>query len=94
MPPSDQVKQSANISLNLDQDQAPTNWERPEHDEFTQEDIISGEKTMTITIDQDIHFIRDVRKGMHSRGFDRAWLNDDEIRVQHFHDWLDLFISS
>ncbi len=94
MPPSEDVKQSANISFNLDHEGTPTDWERPEHDEFTQDDIIAGSKTMTITIDQDIHFIRDVQKGMHSRGFGRAWLNDDEIRVQHFHNWVDHFMES
>jgi hypothetical protein len=36
---------------------------RPEHDEFTQEDVIAGRKTMTLTIDQDVHYIRDVLAG-------------------------------
>ncbi len=81
---------SANLSFNLDKEALPEQWDRPEHDEFTQDDIIEGRKTMTITIDQDIHFIRDVQKGMQSRGFNEAWLNDDECRVQHFHDWLDV----
>ncbi len=67
--------------------------ERPEHDEFTQEDIIAGRKTMTITIDQDVHLIRDVQAGMRSRGFDTAVLGDDEVRVQHYHDWLDHFMA-
>ena len=68
--------------------------ERPERDVFDQEDIISGDKTMTITIDQDVHLIRDVQAGMRSRGFDTAQLCDDEIRVQHYHDWLDLKMGS
>lgn len=84
---------SANISFNLDAESLPQNWERPEHDEFSQQDIIEGRKTMTITIDQDIHFIRDVQKGMHSRGFSAAWLNEDEQRVQFFHDWLDQYMA-
>ncbi len=42
---------------------------RPEHDEFTQDDVISGNKTMTITIDQDVHPIRDIQAGMRSRSF-------------------------
>ena len=62
---------------------------RPQHDEFTQDDIIAGRKSMNLTIDQDIHLIRDVQAGMHSRGFGAARLCDDEVRVQHFHDWLD-----
>jgi len=91
MPPAEQ--NSANISFNLDHESLPDDWERPEHDDFNQEDIIEGRKTMTITIDQDIHFIRDVQKGMHSRGFNAAWLNDDEQRVQFFHDWLDHYLN-
>ena len=39
-----------------------------------------------ITIDQDIHFICDVQKSMHSKRFNEAWLNDDEARVQRYHD--------
>ncbi len=67
--------------------------ERPEHDVFDQDDIIAGRKTMTRTIDQDIHLIRDVQAGMRSRGFDTAVLCDDESRVQHYHDWLNHFMS-
>jgi hypothetical protein len=66
---------------------------RPEHDVFTQEDVIAGTHSMTITIDQDIHLLRDMQAGMHSRGFGRAWLNEDEARVQHFHDWLDIWLD-
>ena len=65
---------------------------RPDHDDFTQEDVISGLKTMSITLDQDIHFIRDVQAGMHSRGFDETLLCDDEARIQHYHDWMDHFM--
>lgn len=61
---------------------------RPEHDEFTQEDIIEGRKTMGMTIDQDVHYIRDVQAGMHSSGFDASLLCDEEARIQHYHDWL------
>ena len=62
---------------------------RPEHEYFDQEDIIAGRKTLGRTMDEDVHFIRDVQAGMHSRGFETAILNSDEIRVQHFHAWLD-----
>ena len=93
MPPDDAVRQSANISFNLDQEELPEFRERPEHDEFTQEDIIAGDKTMTITLDQDVHLIRDVQKGMRSRGFREAWLNDDEDRVSHYHAWLDRYMN-
>ena len=66
---------------------------RPEHDEFDQQDIIEGRKTMGITIDQDVHYIRDVQAGMHSRGFEAALLSDEEARVQHYHDWLDHWLG-
>lgn len=66
---------------------------RPVHDEFTQDDVIAGRKTMGVTIDQDVHFIRDVQAGMHSRGFAAQLLNDDEVRIQHYHDWLDHWIG-
>ena len=93
MLPDPKVGTSANISFNLDQEGLPEGTVRPEHDEFTQNDIIAGDKTMTITLDQDIHLIRDVQKGMHSRGFSEAWLNDDENRVQHYHTWLDRYMD-
>lgn len=85
------LQNRANVSFNLDQTGDGTF--RPEHDEFDQEAIIAGEKTMTITLDQDIHLIRDVQKGMQSRGFREAWLNDDEARVQHYHSWIDRYMS-
>jgi phenylpropionate dioxygenase-like ring-hydroxylating dioxygenase large terminal subunit len=85
------LQNRANLSFNLDQTSDGT--VRPEHDEFDQEAIIAGEKTMTITLDQDIHLIRDVQKGMHSRGFREAWLNDDEARVQHYHSWVDRYMN-
>ncbi len=62
---------------------------RPDHDEFEHDDVLNGEKSMTITIDQDVELIRDIQAGMHSRGFDRAVLSEEEARIQHYHDWLD-----
>lgn len=91
--PDPEIQQTAtNISFNLDQ--TSNGEDRPEHDEFDQEAIIAGEKSMTITLDQDIHLIRDVQKGMHSRGFNEAWLCDDESRVAHFHAWIDRYMAS
>ena len=66
--------------------------ERPEHASFTAQDVIDGRHSMTITIDQDIYYLADMQAGLHSRGFDHATLNMDEIRVQHFHDWVDEWI--
>ena len=67
---------------------------RPEYDEFGQGDIIAGHKSFDITLDQDVHYIRDVQAGMHSRGFDTARLCSDEDRVQHYHDWLDHWMGA
>lgn len=93
MEPDPKVAEKVNVSFNMGQDRPPVPEERPERDVFTQEDIIEGRKTMTITIDQDVHFIRDVQKGMHSKGFSKAWLNDDECRVQHYHDWMNHYMG-
>ncbi len=67
--------------------------DRPEREVFDQADVVAGKYSMTITIDQDIHLLRDMQAGMHSRGFRRAVLNEDEIRVQHFHDWVDTWLD-
>ena len=58
------------------------------------EDVVEGRNSMTITIDQDIHYLNGMQAGMHSRGFEAAVLNNDEERVQHFHNWLDYWIDS
>jgi len=93
MQPREEVARRAGVVFEPYEGTVFDESERPPHDDFTQDDIISGRKTMTITIDQDIHLIRDVQKGMHSRGFDTARLCDDEVRVQHYHDWLDHFMG-
>ena len=66
---------------------------RVEHEVFTRQDVIEGRNSMTVTIDQDIHYLNDMQAGMHSRGFDKAILSKDEERVQHFHDWVDNWLS-
>lgn len=68
--------------------------ERPAREEFDQADVIAGRHSLTITIDQDICYLPDMQAGMHSRGFDHAVLNVEEVRVQHFHDWLDEWMNS
>ena len=68
--------------------------ERPEREVFTQDEIIAGRISMNLTVDQDVHYLRDMQAGMHSRGFKQAWLSEDESRVQHFHDWVDTWMNS
>jgi hypothetical protein len=55
--------------------------------------VLAGKHSLTITIDQDIECLPDMQAGMRSRGFDRAVLNADEVRVQHFHDWVDAWCA-
>ena len=68
--------------------------ERPEHESFSAEDVIAGRHSLTITIDQDIYYLAGMQAGMHSRGFGSAVLNDDEVRVQHFHDWVNVYLDN
>ena len=55
--------------------------------------MVSGEHSLTITIDQDIYYLADMQAGMRSAGFAGAVLNEDEVRVQHFHDWVDSWLA-
>lgn len=72
----------------------PDAHDRPQRDVFEHRAIIGGEKTMTPTIDQDIELLGSVQAGMASDGFDTVWLNDDEMRVQHFHNELDRLLGA
>lgn len=64
----------------------PQTYTRPSRDEFGYDQVIAGEKTMTDTIDQDVELLGGVQTGMRSAGFSTTYLNDDEMRVQHFHN--------
>lgn len=70
----------------------PDNYLRPERDVFGYDAVIAGDKTMTDTIDQDVELLGGVQKGMQSAGFQDVFLNDDEMRVQHFHNHLNQII--
>ena len=67
----------------------PTDYRRPDCDVFEHTEILNGNRTMTDTIDQDIELLGGVQAGMASKGFDRVWLSDEELRVQHFHNELE-----
>ena len=76
------------FSLGVDPSMArPTGSDRPDREVFTRDDVVEGRNSMTITVDQDIFYLNEMQAGLHSRGFDHAVLNQDEGRVQHFHDW-------
>ena len=64
----------------------PEGYVRPDRDIFDYAEVIAGRKTMTDTIDQDVELLSNVQAGMRSDAFDTTWLNDDEMRVQHFHN--------
>lgn len=93
MEPDDNA-QTTGVNISFSREQAQGAGARPERDEFPYQDIVEGRKTMTITQDQDISLIRDIQKGMQSRGFSEAWLNDDESRVQHYHTWIDRYMNA
>ena len=91
--PRAEVAATAGVDFEPFNAEDTSDGQRPDHDQFDQEDVIAGRKTMSITIDQDIHFIRDVQAGMHSRGYNDQFLCDDEVRIQHYHDWMDHFMG-
>jgi phenylpropionate dioxygenase-like ring-hydroxylating dioxygenase large terminal subunit len=74
--------------------ECPGDHVRPQRDVFDHEAIVRGEKTMTETVDQDIALLAGVQAGMGSAGFDSVWLNDDEMRLQHFHSEWERLIPS
>ena len=67
----------------------PPDYTRPKRDVFEHTEILNGNRTMTDTIDQDIELLGGVQAGMASAGFQRVWLSDEELRVQHFHNELE-----
>jgi len=71
----------------------PADYVRPQRDVFEHTEVIDGNKTMTITIDQDIELLGGVQAGMASRGFKRVLLGDEELRVQHFHNNLEALLA-
>ena len=71
----------------------PPTQGRPEREVLTRDDVLAGRTSMNITVDQDLFYLPFMQAGMASRGFTQAWLNQDESRVQHFHDWLDICLA-
>jgi phenylpropionate dioxygenase-like ring-hydroxylating dioxygenase large terminal subunit len=71
----------------------PDDYQRPARDFFHHDKIINGEKSMTVTIDEDIHLLGGVQEGMRSRAFEEVWLSDDELRVQHLHNHIDQMVE-
>jgi hypothetical protein len=71
----------------------PDNYTRPDRDVFDYDAVIDGEKSMTDTIDQDVELLGGVQAGMSSDGFESVFLNEDEMRIQHFHNQVNTLIS-
>ena len=91
MPPAEEAEIVADLQFMPKPKPVPE--ERPEREEFTQEDVIAGKKTMDITIDQDVHLIRDVQNRMRSRRFKQQVLYDYESRIQHYQDWYSWYMG-
>jgi len=68
--------------------------ERPEREVFSQEKVNDKTHSLTETVDQDIYWLPNMQAGMHSAGFEAAYLNDDENRISHFHDWLEMWLHA
>ena len=66
---------------------------RPQREVFDQAAIIDKKNSLSLTFDQDVFYLPHMQAGMHSRGFDKLTLNIDEVRIQHFHNWLDSYIQ-
>ena len=71
----------------------PDDYTRPARDVFHYDAVINGAKSMTDTIDQDVELLGGVQAGMTSSGFDRVFLNEDEMRIQHFHNYVNKLIK-
>jgi phenylpropionate dioxygenase-like ring-hydroxylating dioxygenase large terminal subunit len=71
----------------------PEDYVRPARDVFHYDAVIAREKSMTDTIDQDVELLAGVQRGMMSSGFGEVFLNEDEMRIQHFHNHMDSLIS-
>ena len=65
-----------------------SDYTRPIRDVFSYQAVVAGEKTMPDTIDQDVELLSAVQQGMSSTGFDTVFLNEDEMRIQHFHNYI------
>ena len=70
----------------------PKDYERPARDVFGYDAVIAGDKSMTDTINQDVELLGGVQEGMGSEGFTTVFLNEDEMRIQHFHNRMNQLI--
>lgn len=52
-----------------------------------------GGTSLGIVLDQDLYNLPRVQAGMRSRGFDALLLNDQELRIRHFHAVLDQYLG-
>jgi|TARA_B110000240_G_scaffold189670_1_gene229933 phenylpropionate dioxygenase-like ring-hydroxylating dioxygenase large terminal subunit len=62
--------------------------------EIEHEVFKSGEKSMGRTIDQDVEIFSLQQAGFRSRGYEGAYLADQESRVSRYHDLIDDYIKS
>jgi phenylpropionate dioxygenase-like ring-hydroxylating dioxygenase large terminal subunit len=53
-----------------------------------------GGTSLGIVLDQDLYNLPRVQAGMRSRAFEALLLNDQELRIRHFHHVLEQYVSS
>lgn len=80
---------AAHVLHTASSDAAGDGGGRVPRDCFDYRDVLSGAKSMTDTIDQDLSLLARVQQGAASAGFEAAWLSERELRVAHFHAALD-----
>lgn len=61
--------------------------ERPRHQHFRH-----GDKTIGQVLDQDAFNLPTVQKGMKSSAFKGLWLNEQELRLRHFHHVIERYV--
>jgi len=64
-------------------------YERPTHRQYKH-----GEISLGLVINQDAYNLPFVQKGMNSSGYEGLWIGNQELRIRHFHDTLENYLSA
>lgn len=70
------------------QDENAKPYRRPRHQFFR-----AGQKSLGLVVNQDASNLPSVQRGMQSAGYKGLWLNEQEVRIRHFHKVIDDYIS-
>lgn len=63
-------------------------YERPRHRQYKH-----GETSLGLVINQDAYNLPFVQEGMSSGGYEGLWLGEQELRIRHFHNTLEDYLS-